>query len=266
MAKEIRDRLAIIRGGGDLATGIAYRIWRAHYKVLMLEIAEPLAIRLTVSAAAAVFNDVIKIEDMVVKHIDSTGEVRFDSNEVNILIDGDGKSICELCPVLVVDAIMAKRNTGTNQEMAPIVIAVGPGFCAPKDVHAVVETKRGHYLGRVLYDGSALPNTGVPGIINGYGIERLLRSPGSGHVEPLRQIGDCVIAGEAVASVNGLPVISQMDGVVRGLIHRSVTAFEGMKIGDVDPRQDAKYCCTFSDKVLAIGGGVLEAAAWLSGK
>ena len=161
---------------------------------------------------------------------------------------------------------MAKRNTGTNQEMAPIVIAVGPGFCAPKDVHAVVETKRGHYLGRVLYDGSALPNTGVPGIINGYGIERLLRSPGSGHVEPLRQIGDCVIAGEAVASVNGLPVISQMDGVVRGLIHRSVTAFEGMKIGDVDPRQDAKYCCTFSDKVLAIGGGVLEAAAWLSGK
>ena len=206
------------------------------------------------------------IENLVVKHIDSTGEVRFDSNEVNILIDGDGKSICELCPVLVVDAIMAKRNTGTNKEMAPIVIAVGPGFCAPKDVHAVVETKRGHYLGRVLYDGSALPNTGVPGIINGYGIERLLRSPGSGHVEPLRQIGDCVIAGEAVASVNGLPVISQMDGVVRGLIHRSVTAFEGMKIGDVDPRQDAKYCCTFSDKVLAIGGGVLEAAAWLSGK
>lgn len=255
--------LIIIRGGGDIATGIAYRLFKAHYKILMLEVEAPLAVRLTVSAAAAVFDGEIQIEDMHVKRIKCLEDIDIMSNDVNVFIDPSGTCIKALHPNILIDAIMAKRNTGTTSAMAPIVIGIGPGFRAPDDVNAVIETKRGHYLGRAIYNGEAIPNTGIPGIVNGYGVERVLRAPSNGFLEPLHRIGDHVVANEIIAFIDDNPVVAPFDGIIRGLIHHSVPVKKGLKIGDVDPRQEAAYCHTLSDKVLAVGGGVLEAVSWL---
>ena len=222
------NKLAIVRGGGDLATGIIYRLWKAGYAVLSLEIETPLVVRRTVSAASAVFDGSTVIEDMEAVRIDSLNDFSFDRSRISVLVDPEGESISILKPDILVDAIMAKRNLGTNKEMAPLVIGIGPGFSAPGDVDAVIETKRGHWLGRVIRNGSAIPNTGVPGLIKGYTIERLLRSPGEGYVIPVKSIGDSVIPGDVVAHVEGLPVCSQIEGIVRGLIHPSVKVKKGL--------------------------------------
>ena len=253
-----KKKLAIVRGGGDLATGVIYRLWKAGYAVLALEIPAPLVVRRTVSVASAIFDGEIVIEDMKAVRLESLDDFSYDRNVVSLLVDPDGTSIGELKPDVLVDAIMAKRNLGTKKDMAPIVVAIGPGFSAPDCVHAVVETKRGHYLGRVIRNGSAIPNTGVPGLIRGYTTERLLRSPDEGYVVPERGIGDAVAPGDIVARVNGIPVRSQIDGIVRGLIHPSVFAKKGLKIGDVDPRGEREHCFSITDKALAIAGGVLE--------
>lgn len=258
----IGNQVVIIKGAGDLATGIAYRLWRAHFKILMLEVEKPLVVRRTVSAAAAVFDQFARIEDLNVKLITDVDDFQNDFDGVRIIVDEKGACINLLSPLILVDAIMAKRNTGTTKKMAPIVIGVGPGFNAPIDVDAVVETKRGHYLGRSIYSGSAIPNTGIPGIIGGYGIERLLRSPAKGYVRPLHKIGDMVEKGQIIAFVGEDPVVSKIDGILRGLIHPSVLVVEGMKIGDIDPRCDIESCFTISDKALSVGGGVLEAIAY----
>ena len=252
------NKLAIVRGGGDLATGIIYRLWKAGYAVLSLEIETPLVVRRTVSAASAVFDGSTVIEDMEAVRIDSLNDFSFDRSRISVLVDPEGESISILKPDILVDAIMAKRNLGTNKEMAPLVIGIGPGFSAPRDVDAVIETKRGHWLGRVIRNGSAIPNTGVPGLIKGYTIERLLRSPGEGYVIPVKSIGDSVIPGDVVAHVEGLPVCSQIEGIVRGLIHPSVKVKKGLKIGDIDPRGEREHCFSITDKALAIAGGVLE--------
>ena len=252
------NKLAIVRGGGDLATGIIYRLWKAGYAVLSLEIETPLVVRRTVSAASAVFDGSTVIEDMEAVRIDSLNDFSFDRSRISVLVDPEGESISILKPDILVDAIMAKRNLGTNKEMAPLVIGIGPGFSAPGDVDAVIETKRGHWLGRVIRNGSAIPNTGVPGLIKGYTIERLLRSPGEGYVIPVKSIGDSVIPGDVVAHVEGLPVCSQIEGIVRGLIHPSVKVKKGLKIGDIDPRGEREHCFSITDKSLAIAGGVLE--------
>ena len=252
------NKLAIVRGGGDLATGIIYRLWKAGYAVLSLEIETPLVVRRTVSAASAVFDGSTVIEDMEAVRIDSLNDFSFDRSRISVLVDPEGESISILKPDILVDAIMAKRNLGTNKEMAPLVIGIGPGFSAPGDVDAVIETKRGHWLGRVIRNGSAIPNTGVPGLIKGYTIERLLRSPGEGYVIPIKSIGDSVIPGDVVAHVEGLPVCSQIEGIVRGLIHPSVKVKKGLKIGDIDPRGEREHCFSITDKALAIAGGVLE--------
>ncbi|MBP8685016.1 MAG: EF2563 family selenium-dependent molybdenum hydroxylase system protein [Synergistaceae bacterium] len=252
------NKLAIVRGGGDLATGIIYRLWKAGYAVLSLEIETPLVVRRTVSAASAVFDGSTVIEDMEAVRIDSLNDFSFDRSRISVLVDPEGESISILKPDILVDAIMAKRNLGTNKEMAPLVIGIGPGFSAPGDVDAVIETKRGHWLGRVIRNGSAIPNTGVPGLIKGYTIERLLRSPGEGYVIPVKSIGDSVIPGDVVAHVEGLPVCSQIEGIVRGLIHPSVKVKKGLKIGDIDPRGEREHCFSITDKALAIAGGVLE--------
>jgi len=252
------NKLAIVRGGGDLATGIIYRLWKAGYAVLSLEIETPLVVRRTVSAASAVFDGSTVIEDMEAVRIDSLNDFSFDRSRISVLVDPEGESISILKPDILVDAIMAKRNLGTNKEMAPLVIGIGPGFSAPGDVDAVIETKRGHWLGRVIRNGSAIPNTGVLGLIKGYTIERLLRSPGEGYVIPVKSIGDSVIPGDVVAHVEGLPVCSQIEGIVRGLIHPSVKVKKGLKIGDIDPRGEREHCFSITDKALAIAGGVLE--------
>ena len=252
------NKLAIVRGGGDLATGIIYRLWKAGYAVLSLEIETPLVVRRTVSAASAVFDGSTVIEDMEAVRIDSLNDFSFDRSRISVLVDPEGESISILKPDILVDAIMAKRNLGTNKEMAPLVIGIGPGFSAPGDVDAVIETKRGHWLGRVIRNGSAIPNTGVPGLIKGYTVERLLRSPGGGYVYPVKFIGDSVMPGDVVAHVEGLPVCSQIEGIVRGLIHPSVKVKKGLKIGDIDPRGEREHCFSITDKALAIAGGVLE--------
>ncbi len=252
------DKLVIVRGGGDLATGIIYRLWKVGYSVLSLEIPAPLVVRRTISVASAVFDGETVIEDMKAVRIDSLKDFVHCRSSVSVLVDPGGGSISELRPDILVDAIMAKQNLGTNRNMAPIVIGIGPGFSAPYDVDAVIETKRGHYLGRVIRNGSAIPNTGVPGLIKGCTVERLLRSPGEGHVVPVKSIGDSVMPGDVVAYVEGVPVSSQIEGIVRGLIHPSVKVKKGLKIGDIDPRGEREHCFSITDKALAIAGGVLE--------
>lgn len=253
-----RGKLAIVRGGGDLATGIIYRLWKVGYTVLSLEIPAPMVVRRTVSVASAVFDGETAIEDMKAVRIDSPKDLIHDRSRISVLVDPEGRAISELKPDILVDAIMAKRNLGTRKDMAPVVIGIGPGFSAPEDVDAVIETKRGHYLGRVIRNGSAIPNTGVPGLIRGYTVERLLRSPAEGYVVLVKQIGDTVMPGDAVAYVKGLPVCSQIEGIVRGLIHPSVKVSKGLKIGDIDPRGEREHCFSITDKALAIAGGVLE--------
>jgi xanthine dehydrogenase accessory factor len=251
--------LAIVRGGGDLATGVIYRLWRVGFAVLVLETRHPLAIRLPVSAAQAVYEGAHVIDGMPARRIASPSQMP-DDGGVGVLVDPLGASIPELRPELLVDAIMAKRNCGTRKDMAPCVLAIGPGFCAPRDVHAVVETLRGHNLGRVITNGAAVPDTGVPGEIGGETAARVVRSPAEGNARFRVSIGDRVEAGQVIGEVNEAPVAVKISGVVRGLIHPSVHVVAGMKIGDVDPRAARENCFSISDKSLAIGGGVLEAA------
>ncbi|NLL37907.1 MAG: EF2563 family selenium-dependent molybdenum hydroxylase system protein [Fretibacterium sp.] len=250
--------LAIVRGGGDLATGVIFRLWKVGFSVLVLEAAQPTMVRRTVSVAQAVFDGVCEIEGMTARLISAPSA--WNPSEIGVLIDPDGESLPDLQPDLLVDAIMAKRNCGTHRDMAPRVLALGPGFQAPEEVHAVIETLRGHSLGRVITDGRAAPDTGVPGEIGGATLDRLLRAPADGFLEPLASIGDLVEPGQLLGHVAGVELRSQLGGVLRGLIHPSVPVRQGMKIGDVDPRADRTLCFSISDKALAIAGGVLEAA------
>lgn len=251
-------KTVIVRGGGDLATGVIYRLWHAGFRVLSLEVERPLVVRRTVSAADAVFNGDCTIDGMPVHLIRSIDEMN--SNDgVSIIVDPDADSIIRLHPDVVVDAIMAKRNLGTNMDMAPLVVAIGPGFTAKKDVHFVVETKRGHYLGHLISEGSAIPNTGIPGMEMGHSTERLLRAPCEGYLTPQKDIGDHVEAGEVVGMVGECAVYAAISGMLRGLIHSSVLVTRGLKIGDVDPRDEKKHCFSITDKALAVAGGVMEA-------
>lgn len=251
------SKLAIVRGGGDLASGVINRLWLAHFDVLALETAFPLVVRRTVSVAQAIFDGCCTVEGMRAQRIASVRD--WDRSEVGVLVDPEGRSIPKLSPDLVIDAIMKKKHTGTSKEMAPLVIALGPGFSAPDQVHGVIETQRGHYLGRLITNGRAASDTGVPGTINGFSTQRLLRATVDGSVMPVHSIGDRVVAGETVAEISGIPVHAQINGVLRGLIHPSVTVTRGMKIGDIDPSGIHEHCFTISDKALAVAGGVLEA-------
>ena len=187
-------------------------------------------------------------------------------DQIAVMVDPEAEIQKIWKPDVVVDAILAKRNLGTSMQDAPVVIGVGPGFTAGEDCHCVIETKRGHYLGRCIYRGSAIPNSGVPGNIGGYTTERLLRAPCAGVFEPAVSIGDLVQTGDVCGTVNGVPMRSQIPGVVRGLLQRGVMVTEGMKSGDVDPRCEPEHCHTVSDKARAIGGGVLEAILHLTRK
>lgn len=253
--------LTLIRGAGDIASGIALRLWRSGFDVAMTEIERPTTIRRTVAFSDAVVNGEQTVEGVTARRAESAAEARelLAQGLLPVLVDPDCDCRRELRPDALVDAILAKRSLGTAITDAPIVVGVGPGFAAGVDCHAVVETMRGHTLGRVIYEGPALPNTNIPGLIGGFAGERVLRAPADGVFRGTRKIGDHVRAGDVVGTVAGLPMTATIDGVLRGLIADGVAVNKGMKSGDVDPRGKAEYCHTSSDKALAVGGGVLEA-------
>ncbi len=266
----VRSRpLVLIRGAGDLASGVALRLQRAGFDVVMTEIDRPAVVRRTVAFAEAVYEGRSVVEGLegVLVSDARQAQAEIGAGRVAVLVDPDARVRHDVSPLLLVDAIIAKRNLGTTKEHAPVVVALGPGFVAGKDVHAVVETMRGHSLGRVLYEGEALPNTGVPGEVGGKGAERVLRAPGGGGggPPPPRRIGDTVVRGDVVGLVDGREVVASIDGVLRGLVREGLEVTEGFKVGDVDPRATREHCFTVSDKALAVAGGVLEAACFLLG-
>lgn len=252
--------IVLIKGGGEMASGIAHRLTRCHFKVCMTEIPHPHAVRREVSFCEAVYDGEKTVEDLTARLVDSYDRIPevWDTGEIPIIVDPEAKVKDFLKPAILVDAILAKKNVGTKITDAPLVVGLGPGFYAGRDVHLVVETMRGHNLGRVIFDGEAESNTGIPGEIAGFSIERVLRAPKQGTLSTLKKIGDSVEPGEVVSSVDDLPVRAQIKGVVRGLLRNGTSVWKGMKTGDVDPRGIRGYCYTISDKARAIGGGVLE--------
>lgn len=259
--------VALVKGAGDLATGVALRLHRAGFAVVMTEIARPTAVRRTVAFAEAVYEGNALVEGVDGVKAADTEAVRrlLKAGKIPVIVDPVAAIRQEIAPVLVVDAILAKRNLGTCITDAPAVVALGPGFAAGVDVHAVIETKRGHTLGRVISRGEALPNTGVPGEVGGFGEERVLRSPGAGVFEGELEIGAIVAMGEIVGHVGGSPVSARLGGVLRGLSRSGLEVTAGFKVGDVDPRATREHCYLVSDKALAIAGGVLEVACALLG-
>lgn len=258
--------MVLIKGAGDLATGIAYRLKKSGLDVVMTEIHKPTTVRRTVAFSQAVFDNEIAIEGIKGIKVNNINEIYEEIREGNIpiIIDEKAEVIKELRPDVVVDAIIAKKNLGTSIEDAPIVIGVGPGFEAKVDCHLVVETKRGHYLGKVIEEGSAIPNTGVPGNIGGYTKERIIRASSNGKIKPVVAIGDFVKKGDIVAYIDGVEVLAEIDGIVRGMLQEGIEVFKGMKSGDIDPRCEKDHCFTISDKARSIGGGVLEAIMYMS--
>lgn len=259
--------LAVIRGAGDIATGIALRLWRAGIRVVMTDLPQPTAIRRTVAFSQAIVHGEAAVEDVTARRADTPAQALelLRGGEIPVLADPEGACISVLRPAAVVDAILAKKNLGTQITDAPVVVGVGPGFTAGTDCHAVVETMRGHYLGRVIYKGSAQPNTGVPGLIGGFAGERVLRAPADGVFHQILEIGAQVKTGAAAAEVNGVPMTCTLDGVLRGILAEGTPVRKGMKAGDIDPRCRLEHCYCASDKALAVGGGVLEAVLRLSG-
>ncbi len=256
----------MIKGAGDLASGVAHRLHRSGFNIAMLELPRPLVVRTTVAFASSVYQGEMEVEGVRARLAPRTDEpdLYWKEGVIPVYVDPQGELISRLCPHVLIDATMAKRNvTGTRLDDAPIVIGLGPGFTAPRDVHAVVETKRGHDLGRVIFEGTAAPNTGVPGEVAGYAAERLLRAPAAGIFRPQRAIGELVQAGETVAFVNGNAVVAAIDGMVRGMLFPGLTVEKGMKVGDIDPRGREVDCYTISDKARAVAGGVLEAILYL---
>jgi xanthine dehydrogenase accessory factor len=254
-----------VKGGGDLGTGVAWRLHRCGFRVLVTETGEPTVIRRAVAFASAVYSGATTVDGVTARLVadDEAISRAWGADEVPVMIDPEAAVVRRLLPEAVVDAIMAKRNLGTRITDAPIVVALGPGFIAGYDCHAVVETNRGHSLGRVIMEGSAEPNTGVPGTLGGESARRVLRAPGSGVFRGVRAIGDRVEEGEVVAHVDGEPVRARLGGVVRGLLCDGLAVRAGAKVGDVDPRGVVDHCFTISDKALAVAGGVVEAILYL---
>lgn len=252
----------LIKGAGDLASGIAYEFWLAGHQVLMTEIEVPLAVRRMVSFSRAVYEREAQVEQakgVLVQDLEEALAVT-GAGRIAVIVDKEAKIREAYGPDILIDGIMAKRNTGTRITDAPVVIGIGPGFTAGIDCRYVIETQRGPSLGAVIREGSAIPNTGIPGEIAGYTIERLIRASASGEIEPKVQIGDLVEQGQEVALTGGVPVYAQMSGIVRGMLQKGVRVEKGLKIGDIDARKKKEYCHTISDKARKIGRGAMEAA------
>lgn len=261
------DDLVVVRGGGDLGSGVAYRLRRAGFPVLVTEVSQPTVVRRSVAFATALYDDDIEIEGVTGRAVEDVEDAvtALRDDDVPVLVDPDGTVASELNASVVVDAIMAKgrRDTGTRRDDADVVIGLGPGFTAGEDVDAVVETDRGHELGRVIYEGTARDYDGEPAERRGYTTERVFRAPVDGLWEPAVSIGDMVEAGETVGTVDGEAVRTEIDGLVRGLVHGDLAVSAGTKLGDVDPRGKTVDPHKISDKALGLGGGVLEAVTRL---
>lgn len=258
----MKGEVVIVKGGGDIASGVIQKLHRVGFRVLVLETEAPTAIRRMVSFAEAIYEGKKELEGITAIHTKNIVEIyhAWAMDYVPVLVDSKGEYIEKFKPIAVVDAIIAKRNTGMNKELAPITIAIGPGFEANLDCNVVIESNRGHDLGRLIYDGHAEENTGIPGNIEGYTTERVLNAPNEGKVVLKHKIGDIVKAGDIIGYVNNIAFNAKLDGVVRGLIRDGAYVQKGMKIGDIDPRlNEINNCYTISDKARSIGGAVLEA-------
>ena len=264
-----REELIVVRGGGDLATGTIHRLWSAGLRVLVLEAEHPAAIRRQVSLCEAVYESETTVEGLraVLAASLAEAEAVWAENAVPVLVDPKGACLPKAKPAVLIDAIIAKKNLGTTRAMAPLTIALGPGFVAGRDVDVVVETKRGHKLGRIIREGAAAPNSGVPGIIGGYGAERVIHSPAAGIFRNCHAIADFVEAGETIAQLETpkgerIPVKTQISGILRGLLRDGYPVTKGFKVADVDPRrEELENCFLISDKARCIAGSVLELVA-----
>lgn len=263
----------IVRGGGDIATGTIYKLHQSGFRVLVTEIAHPSAIRRNVAFSEAVYNGVQTIEGCTCYLASDCCEAEkiLENGKPALLVDENMDCLSYFKPNVVVDGILAKRNLGTTMYMAPITVALGPGFVAGQDVDAVIETQRGHNLGRVIYDGTAIPNTGVPGNIAGFSKERVIHSTENGIIRNVKQITNVVAKGDILAYIEtdkeSVPVVATMDGLLRGLIRDGYPVTKGFKIADIDPRlTEYNNCFTISDKARCIAGGVLEAILHLQHK
>lgn len=264
------DRLIVVRGGGDIATGTIYKLIKCGYRVLVLEIENPSAIRRNVAFCEAVYEGSMQVEDVravLVKNLEEARAVMKDKN-VALMVDPDCQCLKEIHPIALVDGILAKKNLGTTLGMAPITIGLGPGFMAGKDVDAVIETMRGHRLGRVILEGEALPNTGVPGAVSGVTKERVLHSPAEGIFRNVSKITDTVERGQIIAWVETkegrVEIPATIPGLLRGLLRDGYPVTKGFKVADIDPRiSEYDNCFTISDKARCIAGGVLEALLYL---
>jgi len=256
----MNNEIVVIRGGGDLATGVVQKFHRAGFNVLILEVQTPTAIRRGAALCEAVYNENAKVEDIKCSRIFSLEETElcWENGVIPLYVDPDGKSIGEIKPSAVIDAIMAKRNSGTVKNMADVTIALGPGFTAGEDVHVVIETQRGNDLGRLIFEGQAKPDTGVPGEIAGESADRVIRAPEAGAIKHNKQIGDIVSKGEIIASINQIEIAAPISGLLRGLIHEGFNVHKRMKIADIDPRTDIDPKAV-SDKARCLGGAALEA-------
>ena len=266
----------LVRGGGDIATGTILRLHRCGFRVVVTECSNPSAIRRKAALCEAVFLGEYTVEGITCRKVNNLREAEAisDSGQIPLLIDETLTCLPSFGPAAIVDAILAKRNLGTSRSMAPITVGLGPGFTAGQDVDAVVETMRGHHLGRVILKGTAIPNTGIPGLIGGFSKERVIHAPASGAMGFATDekgekvdIGSVVRKGQTIAMVGSIPVIATLDGVLRGLIREGYPVKKGLKIADIDPRMEqVAFCDTVSDKARAVGGGSLEALLYLANR
>ena len=266
----MKEDIVIVRGGGDIATGTIHKLHRCGFKVIILETQKPSAIRRTVCFSEAIYENKVMVEDVICEKANNLDEIYsiLSRNNIPVIIDPYGKYIKELKPLAVVDAILAKKNLDTTKNMAPITIGLGPGFCAGKDVDIVIETMRGHNLGRIIENGYAMDDTGVPGVINGVSKERVIYSPVGGVISNRKKIADIVKKDEVIATINNSETITEVkatiDGVLRGIIRDQSDIKESLKIADIDPRiNEVKNSYTISDKARTVAGGVLEAILYM---
>lgn len=258
--------IIIVRGGGDIATGTIHKLYRSGFPVVVLEIQNPSTIRRKVAFSEAMYEKEVVVEGVICKkaeHFDQINEI-LSEGKIPIIKDENCHILHYIKPLALVDGILAKKNLGTKKEMAPITVALGPGFKAGVDVDAVIETQRGHDLGRILWEGDAAKNTGIPGIIGGYGKERVIHSPATGIIHTVSHISDTVTKGQAIAFIGETKVEASIDGILRGMIKDGYPVVKGLKIADIDPRiEEKKNCFTISEKARCIAGSVLESILYL---
>jgi xanthine dehydrogenase accessory factor len=261
MNKKLNDLVILVRGAGEMATGVAHRLASCRFKVCMTEVSNPQAVRREVAFSEVIFDSEKEVEGVIAKRVESQDQIPevWKEGKIPILIDPEAKVKEFIKPDVFIDATLAKRNLDTKISDAPLVVGLGPGFHAGRDVHLVIETNRGHNLGRIIANGEAEPNTGIPGSIAGYTEERVIRAPKDGSFNALKKIGDGVRANEKVGMIGNVEVRSRIAGVIRGLLRDGNEVWKGMKLGDVDPRGIKAHCHTISDKARTISGGALQA-------